>query len=358
MTRWSHLVSVVALTLAYAASTPADHALAQTATVPNSTGPNETATGRPGQLAEPSVSEMIALLKAVDPYRPSNNMPLTGNVKIHGSTSMDALAHVWASGFNEFHKGAKVEIVASGSFEAFEQLVANPSCVAMLSHPVRDEEVAALKAKGLKQPVAFVVAREALGIFVHRTNPVQSISREQMRTIFTTDAKGVGPTWGQLGASGEWASKPIHVIARSEASGTQVYLRDFVFSGSTMRDGLSKHVSNAETLAAVTADPLGIAICGLKSSGESVRALSIKSGINSIPSDEHAVLNGQYPLTRALTIVIDLGQTDANAKAAQEYVHFALCQSGQASAIGASYFPVELLMLRANLHKLQGEQLR
>jgi len=335
-------------------------ATAQNAAVPIVTVPNETASGKPGQPAQPSVSEMVALLKSVDPYLPPKNAkaPLTGNVKVHGSTSMDALAHVWASGFNEFHKGVKVEIGASGSFEAFEHLVANPSCAAMLSHPVRDEEVAALKEKGLKQPVAFVVAREALGIFVNKSNPVQSISGEQMRVVFTTDAKGETPTWEQLGATGEWASKPIHVIARSETSGTQVYLRDFVFGGSTMREGVSKHVSNAETLAAVTADPLGIAICGLKSTGELVRALSLKSGNNSIPSDEHAVLSGQYPLTRALTIVIDMGQTDANAKAAQEYVHFALCQSGQASAIGASYFPVELPMLRASLHKLQGEQFR
>lgn len=357
MTRWSQLVSVFTLTIAYAAVSTSNLAVAQT-TVPT-TVQNDISTGKPGPAAQPSVLDMVALLKAVDPYLPPKNaQPLAGTVKVHGSTSMDALAHVWASGFNEFHKGVKVEIAASGSFEAFEHLVANPSCVAMLSHPVRDDDVAALKAKGLKQPVAFVVAREALGIFVHKTNPVQSITGEQMRAVFTTDSSGKAPTWGQLGATGEWATKPIHVIARSETSGTQVYLRDFVFGGSTMRDGLSKHVSNAETLAAVTADPLGIAICGLKSTGASVRALNLSSGNSTIPSDEHAVLSGQYPLTRALTMVIDMGQTDANAKAAQEYVHFALCQSGQAAAIGASYFPVDLPLLRASLHKLQGEQLR
>lgn len=354
MTRWSQQVSVFTLALACVALTAAKIAVAQ-----NSAVPTDTAQGKPGQTAPPSVSEMVAILKAVDPYLPPKDPnALTGTVKVHGSTSMDALAHVWAADFHEFHKDVKVEIAASGSFEAFEHLVANPSCVAMLSHPVRDAELTALKEKGLKQPVAFVVAREALGIFVHKSNPVQSITGEQMRTVFTTDAKGETPTWGLLGATGDWANKPIHVIARSETSGTQVYLRDFVFGGSTMREGVSKHVSNAETLAAVTADPLGIAICGLKSTGESVRPLSLKTGTNLIPSDEHAVLSGQYPLTRALTLVIDMGQTDANAKAAKEYVHFALCQSGQASAIGASFFPVDLPLLRASLHKLQGEQLR
>lgn len=351
MTRLSQLVSVFILT--FVSLVAVNLASAQNAAPATAIG-----SGEKGAQAA-SVTDMLSLLKAVDPYLPPKDaQPLTGTVKIHGSTSMDALAHVWATGFKEFHKGAKVEVAASGSFEAFEHLIANPSCVAMLSHPVRDTELVSLKEKGLKQPVAFVVAREALGIFVHKSNPVQSITGEQMRAVFTTDSQSESQTWDQLGATGDWASKSIHVIARSEMSGTQVYLRDFVFGGSTMREGVSKHISNAETLTAVTADPLGIAICGLKSSGASVRALSLRAGNNLIPSDEHAVLSGQYPLTRPLTIVIDLGQSDQNAKAAQQYVHFALCQSGQASAIGASFFPVELPLLRASLHKLQGEQLR
>jgi len=346
MTHWSRLVSVFVLVAAYATTLA-------TAQIPAATA------GKPSPTAQPSVSEMVSLLKAIDPYLPKNaSEPVTGTVNIHGSTSMDAMAHIWACGFNEFHTQSKVEISASGSFEAFEKLIADPSCVAMLSHPVRDEEVAALKEKGLKQPVAFVVAREALGIFVHKTNPVQSITGEQLRAVFTTDGKADAPTWGLLGATGDWAAKPVHVIARSESSGTQVYLRDFVFGGSTMREGVSKHISNAETLAAVTADPLGIAICGLKSPGASVRPLSLRAGDTLIASDEHAVLNGQYPLTRALTLVIDMGQTDANALAAREFVHFALCQSGQAAAISASYFPVDLPLLRASLNKLQGEQFR
>lgn len=89
-----------------------------------------------------------------------------------------------------------------------------------------------------------------------------------------------------------------------------------------------------------------------------MRSLSLRAGNTLIASDEHAVLSGQYPLTRALTLVIDMGQTDANALAAREFVHFALCQSGQAAAISASYFPVDLPLLRASLNKLQGEQFR
>jgi ABC-type phosphate transport system substrate-binding protein len=69
-------------------------------------------------------------------------------------------------------------------------------------------------------------------------------------------------------------------------------------------------------------------------------------------------LSGQYPLTRNLTLVIDLGQNAPAAKAAQELVHFALCRSGQLAAIRAGFFPAELPTLRAGLSLLERDKLR
>lgn len=311
-----------------------------------------------GQLTTnpPSVSELVNLLQSIDPYRAATEVK--GTVRVAGSTSMDALAHIWASGFNEFHKAVKVEISAAESEETFKMLMEKPSSIAMLSRPVREEELAELKKKGLKDPVAFVVAKEALAVFVHKTNPVQYITGEQLRAVFTTSDGEAVPTWAKLGATGDWASKPIHVISRTEKSGTQIYLRDYVFGGSTLRPGISAFSSNSEVLHAMDADPLAIAICGLKSSGSSVRSLALVVGNTTIPSDDNSVLSGRYPITRAMSVVIDMGQSDADAKAAQEYVHFALCQAGQAATISATLFPVDLPLLRAGLNKLQGAQFR
>ncbi len=308
------------------------------------------------QALAPSVSELISLLQEIDPYRATEEAK--GTVRVGGSTSMDALAHIWANGFNEFHKASKVEISAAESEEAFKMLLAKPSSIAMLSRPIRDEELASLKQQGLKDPVAFVVAKEALAVFVHKTNPVQQITGEQLRTVFTTTDADTPLNWSVMGATGDWASKPMHVISRTENSGTQVYLRDYVFGGSQMRTGVSAHSSNSEVLQAMNADPLAIAICGLKSVGSSVRPLGLAAGNTTIPSDDHAVLSGRYPLTRGMSVVVDMGQTDLDAKAAQEFVRFALCQSGQAAAISAGYFPVDLPLLRASLSKLQKDQLR
>ena len=308
-----------------------------------------------GQRAA-SVGDLIAMLKAIDPYRPGASV--AGKVHIYGSTAMDNMAHAWADEFKKFHSNVQVEISAAGSGDAFAQLQKNPAALVMLSRPVRPEELEKLKSDKVKSPVAFVVAREALGVFVHANNPVQSISAEQLRAIFTKETKDEELKWKLLGVAGELGEKPIHLVARSENSGTQAFLRDFVFGGLEMRAAPIAHGSNSDVLGELAHDPLGITICGLRANGVSVKSLPLIVRGAAIPTDDATVLNGLYPFTRSLTLVVDMGQTQAEAKAAQELVQFALCRSGQLSAIGAGFYPAELPTLRAGLGILQRDQLR
>lgn len=303
-----------------------------------------------------SVSDLIAMLKSIDPYRPSGQ--LSGKVRVYGSTAMDNMAHAWSDEFKKFHPQVQVEVSAAGSGDAFAQLQKDPRALVMLSRPVRAEELDKLKSDLIKSPVGFIVAREALGVFVHATNPVKSITGEQLRAVFTKETKEDALKWKLLGVQGDVGEKPIRLVARSESSGTQAFLRDFVFGGLEMRSTASSYGSNSDVLGALAQDPLGITICGLRANGVSVRSLPIVIRGTAIPTDDATVLNGQYPLTRNLTLVVDLSQTSPEAKAAQELVHFALCRSGQLSTIGAGFFPAELPTLRAGLNILQRDQLR
>ncbi len=325
---------------------------AQNATRPAAQTPAVKTTAARGSAVE----QLTVMLQSIDPYRPYNDV--TQTIQVHGSTTMDSLAHGWASGFKQFHPQIKVEISADNSDESLQQLVAKPSTIAMVSRPVTVEELAQLSKAGLKQPTAFVVAREALSVYVHPSNPVRSISGEQLRDVFTSDTYSGPMTWSMLGATGAWGGKPLHIIARTEESGTQRFLSDFVFNGSQLRAAVSEHPSNAEVLQALSQDPEAIAICGYRSSSRSAQPLQLTIGATVIPCDDLAVLSGQYPLTRPMTVVIDLGQTDAQAIACQELVRFALCQSGQTQAIMVGLFPVDLPLLRAGMENLNAKTVR
>ncbi len=329
---------------------------------PASANPGTQAAGRPaipgqaGRGPAGPVQALIPMLGSIDPYRPS--APLSGKISVFGSTAMDNMAHAWAEGFKQFHPDVTVEISAAGSGDAFGQLKQNPQALVMLSRPVKKTELDQIKSATITNPVAFVVAREALGVFVHASNPVQSITGDQLRTVFTKQMPDADLKWKVLGVTGEMAEKPIRIVSRSETSGTQAFLREFVFGGMEMRISEKTHGSNGDVLGALADDPLGITICGLRANGHGVRALPLVSRGVVAPSDDAAVLSGHYPLTRNLTLVLDLGQTAPAAKAAQELVHFALCRTGQLAAIQAGFSPPNYPHLRAGLSLLERDKLR
>ncbi|GAB5405426.1 MAG: phosphate ABC transporter substrate-binding protein PstS family protein [Aureliella sp.] len=303
-----------------------------------------------------AAAQLDAMIAAIAPYRPMKDA--SAEIRVVGSTSMDGLAHGWATGFSKFHKRAAVQIQGSGSEQALEALTAAPSSIAMLSRPVTDAELAGLKKRGLVNPVAIPVAREALAVYVHETNPVQAITGKQLKAIFTEGASAETLNWSMLGAQGQWSSKPIHLISRTQRCGTQTFLRDFVFGSATMRGGKSEHSSNALVLEEVRKDPLAIAICGKRSKSSKVKMLQLTAGNQVVPSDDAAILNGQYPLTRTLTLVIDADRSDPQAIATQEFVRYALGQQGQVQTLIDGFYPIEANVMRAGLAKLGSNQIR
>ncbi|MBX3420439.1 MAG: substrate-binding domain-containing protein [Pirellulaceae bacterium] len=298
-----------------------------------------------------SIERLQSVLQSIDPYQPQQ--VVSGKLALFGSSTMDGMAHAWVDQFRQFHADAVIEVSSIGESQAVERICSEPSSMWLVSRPVTPAELESLKSKGMRRPIALEVARQALGIFVHQSNPVTSISGEQMRSIFTDESTGT-PTWKLLGATGALADQPIRIISRTEDSGTHKYLKESVFR-SNLREGLPV-ASNAEIVDVIKTDPLAIGICGLKCGYNEARALSLQAGGNTIPSDEMAILSGQYPLVRPLSIVLDLGQ--AQNKLAIEFVRYVLSQSGQAENVLAGYFPVDLPLIRAELAQLASTAVR
>ncbi len=293
-----------------------------------------------------SVEKLRALLSSIDPYLPKEQV--SGKLVVYGSGSMDGLMHAWAENFSDFHPKATFEISGLPEDQATAKLIADPSSIWMVSRPIGADELAQLKAKGLKNPVALEVAKEALGVFVHQSNPVKTITGEQLRAVFTAQA-AEQPTWKLLGATGAWADKPIKLVRRGESSGTQKFLQNVLF-GTKMRNGLDVE-SNSAVVAKIKDDPESIGICGLRCGSTTARPLQLKSGDTAIPSDDLAILSGKYPLVRPMSIVFDLGSASKNTN---EFVHYILSQSGQSETVLAGLFPIDLPLLRAELQTING----
>ena len=294
--------------------------------------------------ATQSVEKLRALLNSIDPYLPKE--AVSGKLVVYGSGSMDGLMHAWADNFHDFHPKASVEISGLPEDASMKKLVAEPGSIWMVSRPIAADELAQLKSLGLKNPVALEVAKEALGVFVHQSNPVKAITGDQLRAVFTNQTPEA-PTWKSLGATGQWADKPIKLIRRGDDSGTQKFLQNVLFAAK-MREGVPMK-SNSEVVSAIKDEPYGIGICGLRCGSTAARPLQLKSGDLIIPSDDLAILSGKYPLVRPMSIVFDLSSANANTN---EFIHYILSQSGQSETVLAGLFPIDLPLLRAELQTI------
>ncbi len=292
-----------------------------------------------------AVQQIRAALESIDPYLPGGEIKT--EIDVFGSTSMDTMAHGWAIGFKKFHPEAKVAISAEGSETAFERMAKQPTSIAMLSRPISEADLTRLKELGLKRPVAVMVAREALGVFVNQENPLDAIDYDTLVQLFCASDDAGKPAWDGVGLTGKFAGAAVVRVGRDTESGTHSFLAQYVFRGHQLRDPDTEAATNFGVVKEVAKNPFAIAISGLRCGSHDSKLLRLKSNGTVIPGDDYSIMVGNYPLMRPLCLVLDLGQSADAVSANREFVHYALSQAGQTQSILAGFFPFDPPTLRA-----------
>lgn len=216
-----------------------------------------------------------------------------------------------------------IEVAAHGSSTGFSALKNASADLAASSRPIKDSEVADLKALGdLKSPAAEqVIAIDGLAIILHPQNPLNQLNTEQLARIFSGEAA----TWEDVGGSGG----PIHLYARDDQSGTYDTFKELVLSrrGKALNSAAKRFESSEQLSDAVSLDPQGIGFIGLPYVRQA-KAVAIVDGqsqamlpLNSLIATE------DYPLSRRLFFY--LPPTGKNPWA-QALVTFAQSSKGQA----------------------------
>lgn len=114
-------------------------------------------------------------------------------VQNKGSDTMIEVAQAWS----EAYKAASVEVSGGGSGVGISALTSGTVDIANSSRHMTDSEMKEAKAKTGKDPVQHVVGYDALAVYVHKDNPLEEISMEQLAQIF--GEQGTLTQWTQLG---------------------------------------------------------------------------------------------------------------------------------------------------------------
>jgi phosphate transport system substrate-binding protein len=204
-------------------------------------------------------------------------------ISVTGSTSVAPFAEHLAERYQHQHAGALINIQSLGSSAGIRAAIDGVAEIGMSSRDLKQDEAAQLE--------QVLIARDALALVVHPSNPVHDLSREQIQAIFA----GQIHSWAELGGS----PQPIVLVSREAGSGTFGAFEELVMKNAPISTSSLRQGSNGAIRQIVAADPNAIGYISLGIIDQSVRPLAI-NGV--LPSVEH-VEQGSYLLVRPFLFV-------------------------------------------------------
>lgn len=128
---------------------------------------------------------------APPPPAERQNMTIT----IKGSDTMIILTPRWAEAYMKLRPGIVIQVTGGGSGTGIAALIDGRTHICMSSRPIKDKERQKIREKYGKEVVEFPVALDGLAVFVHRQNPLQEITLQQLKDIYTGKIRD----WKSLG---------------------------------------------------------------------------------------------------------------------------------------------------------------
>jgi phosphate transport system substrate-binding protein len=284
----------------------------------------------------------------VDPKLPSYKKVagISGNLSSVGSDTMNNLMTLWAEGFKKFYPSVNVQVEGKGSSTAPPALIEGTAQLGPMSRDVKSEEVDAFEKKFGFKPTRMRTCLDALAVYVHKDNPLQSLTMQQVDAIFSKTRKsGYSEdisTWGQVGLTGEWARKPMSLYGRNSASGTYGYFKENALAKGDFKDTVKEQPGSASVVQGVSEDKFGIGYSGVGYVTSGVKRLALAKNDKSEPveGEYENLLQNKYPLSRYLNLYIVKEPGKPLDPLRREFLRFVFSKEGQEIVVKDGYFPL------------------
>lgn len=255
-------------------------------------------------------------------------------VENKGSDTLVNLALAWAETYMRLYPDMRISVTGGGSGTGIAAMINGTVDVANASRAMKPEEIAAAQANGVS-PVEFTVARDAIAVVVHPSNPLDGLTLQQISDIYT----GLIVNWSQVGGD----DRPIVLLSRESNSGTYVYFlenvirlgekeSDLLFSPDTLLMPSSEGISTE-----VRQNPNAIGYDGLGyvTPDQKMLAVARDSGAPYVLPSVETVNDGSYPVSRPL-YMYTAGEPAGRVK---DYLEWVL-SDGQALVLELGFVPL------------------
>ena len=281
---------------------------------------------------------------------------ISGNLSSVGSDTLNNLMTLWSEKFKQFYPNINIQVEGKGSSTAPPALISATAQLGPMSRAMKQKELDAFESKFGYKPTPVRVAVDALAVFVNKDNPIKGLNLKQVDSLFSKSRRRGHKeveTWGDLGVTGNWASRPISAYGRNSASGTYGFFKKLVMKKGDYKDEVKEQPGSASVVQSVSVDPFSAGYSGIGYKTASVRALPLaETGTNFVEPSAQNALAGEYPLARFLYIYVNKAPGKPLDPLTQEFVKMILSKEGQQVVVKGGYFPIVKAVTDEDIKKI------
>ncbi len=263
-----------------------------------------------------------------------------------GSDGMGPLLRAWAEDLAHADPGFVLEVETLGSSTALPALVSGRADVGAMTREMKWAEREVFRSRYGYDPVRVRVALDAVMVFVHPKNSIESLDLAQLDAIYShtrrCGAEWAPERWEDVCAVGEWAGRAILPCGRGRRSGTRGFFRQHALCGGHFREDVREQPGAGSVVRFVAEGLCGIGYGGLSGPRDGVRAIAIGAEPGSVPAPPipAAIYAGSYPLARFLNLYVNREPGRSLPARIAGLLRYALSDPGQERVREAGYLPL------------------
>jgi phosphate transport system substrate-binding protein len=330
-------------------------------------------------------------------YKPEHKV--SGTIRMWGSNYFtdSPLAEYWEKDFQKYQPDVTFDFHLRTSEHAISSLIYGKSDVSPLGRQIMWDEQLAFQREFGYLPLGIVAVTGSydvsgwnppVGVYVNRSNPLAHLSLPQLDGVFGAPRSGAwrdltwdpslarGPEknirkWGQLGLTGEWADKPIHVYGYNLQFHFPQEIESRAFGGVSTKwnENLVEYdnqllpngrfkLAGEQMLEDLAKDPYGIVYCAGCNAWLTPQIKPMALGTtNAGPFYDltlENVRNRTYPMYADVFFFLNRDPKKPVDPKLKEFMRYILSREGQTQVMrDGKYLPLTAAVVRDQLKKLE-----
>jgi phosphate transport system substrate-binding protein len=284
---------------------------------------------------------------------------VSGTLSSMGSDTLANLMTLWTEEFKRQYPNVNIQVQAAGSSTSPPALTEGTANFGPMSRAMKDKEIEAFESRHGYKPTVFRVAMDALAVYVHKDNPVESLTIPEVDAIYSVTRRcghdGNINRWGGLDLTGSWENRPIQLYGRNSVSGTYGYFKQVALCGGDFKNTVNEQPGSASVVQAVSSSLNGIGYSGIGYNTSGVKAVPLAEfeDAPAVQATTENALSGEYPLARYLYIYVNKKPGTPLPPLEREFLKLVLSRVGQEIVGKDGYIPLSARLVSRELRKLE-----